>query len=77
MARDVSIEGVDAIEINISCPTRKPGGGNFALNEEHTYKVVKLCRAATSKPLWAKLSPNAGEITAVAEAAERAGAERC
>ncbi len=75
MARDVSIEGVDAIEINISCPTRKPGGGNFALNEEHTYKVVKLCRAATSKPLWAKLSPNAGEITAVAEAAERAGAD--
>ena len=75
MARDVSIDGVDAIEINISCPTRKPGGGNFALNEEHTFKVVTLCRAATSKPLWAKLSPNAGEITAVAEAAEKAGAD--
>ncbi len=75
MARDVSVPGVDAIEINISCPTRQPGGGNFALNEEHTYKVVKLCRAATGKPLWAKLSPNAGEITAVAEAAEKAGAD--
>jgi dihydroorotate dehydrogenase (NAD+) catalytic subunit len=75
MARDVSVPGVDAIEINISCPTRKPGGGNFALNEEHTYKVVKECRAVTAKPLWAKLSPNAGEITAVAEAAEKAGAD--
>ena len=75
MARDVSVPGVDAIELNISCPTRQPGGGNFALNEEHTYQVVKLCRAVTSKPLWAKLSPNAGEITAVAEAAERAGAD--
>jgi dihydroorotate dehydrogenase (NAD+) catalytic subunit len=74
MARDVSLPGVDAIEINISCPTRAPGGGNFALNEEHTYKVVKLCREATEKPIWAKLSPNAGEITAVAEAAEKAGA---
>ncbi len=74
MTRDVSLPGVDAIEINISCPTRKPGGGNFALNEEHTYKVVKQCREATEKPLWAKLSPNAGEITAVAEAAEKAGA---
>ncbi len=74
MARDVSVPGVDAIEINISCPTRQPGGGNFALNEEHTYKVVKLCRAATTKPLWAKLSPNAGDISAVAEAAEKAGA---
>jgi dihydroorotate dehydrogenase (NAD+) catalytic subunit len=37
--------------------------------------VVKQCRAATQKPLWAKLSPNAGEITAVAEAAEKAGAD--
>ncbi len=75
MARDVSVPGVDAIEINISCPTRKPGGGNFALNEEHAYKVVKQCREATRTPLWAKLSPNAGEITAVAEAAEKAGAD--
>ncbi|HXX83610.1 MAG TPA: dihydroorotate dehydrogenase [Casimicrobiaceae bacterium] len=74
MAQDVSVEGVTAIELNISCPTRRPGGGNFALNEDTTYKVVKACRAMTDKPLWAKLSPNAGEITAVAEAAERAGA---
>ncbi|HUK59064.1 MAG TPA: dihydroorotate dehydrogenase [Stellaceae bacterium] len=75
MARDVSVPGVDAIELNISCPTRQPGGGNFALNEDTTYRVVKLCRAATEKPLWAKLSPNAGEISAVAEAAEKAGAD--
>jgi len=75
MARDVSVPGVDVIEVNISCPTRKPGGGNFALNEEHTYQVVKLCRAATDKPMWAKLSPNAGDISAVAEAAEKAGAD--
>lgn len=75
MAREVSVPGVVAIELNISCPTREPGGGNFALNEEHTYKVVKLCRAATRTPLWAKLSPNAGDISAVAEAAERGGAD--
>jgi dihydroorotate dehydrogenase (NAD+) catalytic subunit len=75
MARDVSVPGVDVIEINISCPTRAPGGGNFALNEEHTHKVVKLCREATRKPLWAKLSPNAGDMSAVAEAAEQAGAD--
>ncbi|MGH8622223.1 MAG: dihydroorotate dehydrogenase [Burkholderiales bacterium] len=75
MARELSVPGVDAIELNISCPTREPGGGNFALNEEHTYAVVKRCRQATEKPLWAKLSPNAGEISAVAEAAEKAGAD--
>jgi dihydroorotate dehydrogenase (NAD+) catalytic subunit len=67
MAHEVSVPGVAAIELNISCPTREPGGGNFALNEER-------CREATDKPLWAKLSPNAGEISAVAEAAEKGGA---
>jgi len=32
-------------------------------------------RAATEKPVWAKLSPNAGDIVAIAEAAEKAGAD--
>ena len=43
MARDVSVPSVDVIELNISCPTRQPGGGNFALNEDNTYQVVKPC----------------------------------
>ncbi len=75
MAREVSIPEVAAIELNISCPTRNPGGGNFALHEEHTYAVVKGVRDATQKPIWAKLSPNAGDIVSIAEAAERAGAD--
>jgi dihydroorotate dehydrogenase (NAD+) catalytic subunit len=75
VAREVSLPGVDAIEMNISCPTREPGGGNFALHENHTYEIVSRVREATDKPLWAKLSPNAGEIDLVAAAAERAGAE--
>jgi len=75
MAREVSIPEVAAIELNISCPTRNPGGGNFALHEDHTYMVVKGVREATDKPIWAKLSPNAGDIVAIAEAAERAGAD--
>ena len=75
MARDVSVAGVDVIEVNISCPTRAPGGGNFALHDEHTFDVLTGIRAATEKPLWAKLSPNAGDIVAIAIAAERAGAD--
>jgi dihydroorotate dehydrogenase (NAD+) catalytic subunit len=75
MARAVTRPEVDAIEMNISCPTREPGGGNFALHENHTYDIVSRVRAATDKPLWAKLSPNAGEIDLVARAAERAGAD--
>jgi dihydroorotate dehydrogenase (NAD+) catalytic subunit len=75
MARDVSVPGVDVIEVNISCPTRAPGGGNFALHDEHAFNVLTGIRAATDKPLWAKLSPNAGDIVAIAEAAEKAGAD--
>jgi dihydroorotate dehydrogenase (NAD+) catalytic subunit len=75
MARDVSIPEVDVVEVNISCPTRNPGGGNFALHEDHTHAVISKIRAATNKPLWAKLSPNAGEIAPIAKAAEAAGAD--
>src|SRR5690606_31974612 len=37
--------------------------------------VVSLIRAATDKPVWAKLSPNAGDIVGIALAAEAAGAD--
>ncbi len=42
MTREVSAHpDVDVIEVNISCPTRNPGGGNFALHEDHTYQVTQ------------------------------------
>jgi dihydroorotate dehydrogenase (NAD+) catalytic subunit len=75
MARDVSVPGIDVIEVNISCPTRNPGGGNFALHEDHTYDVMTRIRGATDKPVWAKLSPNAGDVVSIAKAAEKAGAD--
>ena len=75
MARDISVPEVDVVEVNISCPTRDPSGGNFALQEDHTRDVVTGIRAATAKPVWAKLSPNAGDIVGIALAAEAAGAD--
>jgi dihydroorotate dehydrogenase (NAD+) catalytic subunit len=75
LARDLTIPDVDVIEANISCPTRNTTGGNFAMLSEHTFEVVSALRAATDKPLWAKLSPNAGDIVSIAVAAEEAGAD--
>src|SRR6266702_1156905 len=75
MTRDVNIPEVDVIEVNISCPTRNPGGGNFAMHEDHTFNVMTRIRQATDKPVWYKLSPNAGDVVAIAKAAERAGAD--
>ena len=74
MARDVTLPEVDAIEMNISCPTRDPKGGNFALHEEHTFNVMRRIRATTDKPIWCKLSPNAGDVVGIAKAAEADGA---
>ncbi len=75
MARDLSVPDVDVIEVNISCPTKDPSGGNFAMHNEHTKFVMEGIRAATDKPVWAKLSPNAGDIVSIAVAAEEAGAD--
>lgn len=75
MARDVSVPGVDALEINISCPTRNPSGGNFALHAENTANVIRGIRVETDLPIWAKLSPNAGDVVSVARATEAAGAD--
>ena len=75
MARDISVSGVDVVEANISCPTRDPSGGNFSLQVDHTRNVVAAIRAATDKPVWAKLSPNAGDVVGIALAAEEAGAD--
>jgi dihydroorotate dehydrogenase (NAD+) catalytic subunit len=75
MTSDVDVPDVDIIEVNISCPTRNPGGGNFAMHEDHTFNVMTRIRAMTKKPVWAKLSPNAGDVVAIAKAAEAAGAD--
>jgi dihydroorotate dehydrogenase (NAD+) catalytic subunit len=45
------------------------------MHEDHTRKVIHAIRAATTKPLWVKLSPNAGDIVSIAQAAEDAGAD--
>jgi len=60
---------IDAIEINISCPNIKEGGVSFGNYPESSAAVVEACRAATSKPLITKLSPNQTDI--------RENARRC
>jgi len=75
LATELSIPDVDVIEANISCPTRNATGGNFAMHEGYTRQAVGAMRVATTKPLWVKLSPNAGDIVSIALAAEEAGAD--
>lgn len=74
-AQIAAAPGVAAIEANISCPNLEADGRAFAFEPEGTHAVVRALRAATALPLWVKLSPNTGDIAAVARAAEDAGAD--
>jgi dihydroorotate dehydrogenase (NAD+) catalytic subunit len=56
------------IELNLSCP-------NIDEAPESAAEIVAACRAATSLPLYAKLSPAAWDIGEVARAVEAAGAD--
>jgi dihydroorotate dehydrogenase (NAD+) catalytic subunit len=67
---------IDMIELNISCPNVKAGGMTFGLDPQAAASVVEpVRRALTRKPLIAKLSPNAPDLTAVANACVNAGAD--
>lgn len=66
---------VDAYEVNISCPNVDAGGMTIGTHVESVEKVVGMCRAATSRPLIVKLTPNVTDVTEIARAAEASGAD--
>jgi dihydroorotate dehydrogenase (NAD+) catalytic subunit len=69
------VPGIAGIEANISCPNIEEDGKAFAMHAKSTAQVVKALRASTHLPLWVKLTPNTGEIAAVARAAQDEGAD--
>ena len=68
-------DGLAAYELNISCPNTAHGGIQFGSDVRLASEVVDAARRATKRPLWVKLSPNVTDITAIARAAEDAGAD--
>jgi len=75
VARIFDDSPVTAIEINISCPNVKEGGVHFGNNPAMAAKVVAAMRAATSKPLITKLSPNNADIAETARMCIEAGTD--
>lgn len=68
----------DAIEINLSCPNVKHGHTKHALisqDEGATEEIVSLIRKETNAAIIAKLTPNVTDISSIALAAERGGAD--
>lgn len=67
--------GVDALEVNISCPNVKEGGLSFGTDPKVIYLLVKRLKEVCELPLILKLTPNVTDIKEVAKAAEEGGAD--
>jgi dihydroorotate dehydrogenase (NAD+) catalytic subunit len=67
-------DGVDAVELNISCPNVS-GGVDFGTDPNMCRRVVADCRAACRHPIIAKLTPNVTSIAQMATAAAEGGAD--
>jgi len=70
-----AVEGVHALELNVSCPNTERGGMTFGTDPGALAEVTAAAREATSLPLWVKLTPNVTDIAQMAKAAVGAGAD--
>jgi len=70
-----AMDGVDALEMNVSCPNIKAGGIEFGTDPRVLGGLVRACRPVVRKPLWVKLTPNTSDIVALARACADNGAD--
>jgi dihydroorotate dehydrogenase (NAD+) catalytic subunit len=66
--------GIAAVELNVSCPNVKKGGMLFGTDPGLTARLTGRVAAASGLPVIVKLTPQAGDLLAVARAAQDAGA---
>ena len=69
------LDGINAIEVNISCPNVKEGGMAFGTTTAGAAEVTRAIRAVYPKTLIVKLSPNVTSIADIARAVEAEGAD--
>jgi dihydroorotate dehydrogenase (NAD+) catalytic subunit len=67
--------GIVALELNAASPNRPEWGSILASDPAALAAIVRVVRARVRLPLWVKLSPNVGDVTAVGRAAEAEGAD--
>jgi dihydroorotate dehydrogenase (NAD+) catalytic subunit len=67
--------GIDAFELNLSCPNVKQGGLEFSADPATMRAVIVAARAETSRPIFVKLSPTLPNIAESARQAVDAGAD--
>ena len=68
-------DGIDLIEVNVSCPNVHNGGMAFGTDPASAAAVTRAVREVCRKPVFIKLSPNVTDIVSIARACEDAGAD--
>lgn len=68
------LDRVAAFELNLSCPNVSHGL-DLATDPAATERVVALAKRATSRPVFAKLTPNVTDVVRIAEGAVNGGAD--
>ena len=74
-AKADACEGIDLIEVNVSCPNVHGGGLAFGTSARAAAEVTAAVKSVCHKPVFIKLSPNVTDIVEIARACEDAGAD--
>ncbi len=69
------VEGIAAIEVNISCPNLERGSLEFGTSAVTAARLTSAVRTVTTLPLIVKLSPNVTDIVEIATAVAASGAD--
>ena len=69
------VDGVSGLEVNISCPNVHRGCMEFGTDPDVAAQITSEVKTATGLPVIVKLTPNAPDIVAVAQAVAEAGAD--
>jgi dihydropyrimidine dehydrogenase (NAD+) subunit PreA len=77
LAKACQDEGVDALELNLSCPhmDREDMGSNIGKDQEQISIVTHVVREVSRIPVWAKLTPSTTDIVVEARGAFLGGAD--
>ena len=69
------VEGIDAYEINISCPNVSRGGMALGTDPKAAKAITALMKKEASRPIYMKLTPNVMDISEIALACQEGGAD--
>ncbi len=75
LAERLDTTGIDALEVNVSCPNIKTGGKAFGIDPKMVAQITQVVCQRTHLPVFIKLSPQVTDIVTIAKAAMDAGAD--